>query len=355
MWVFIPHRIDGERLLAECYDTEQTKLELAEAFLALGLAWVWQPVTLNGLPEIIRQLAESRKRREILVFNFCDGTELDGYPGITVLDALEKSGIPFTGAKSSYYRISTSKLAMKECFLRARVQTAPFEVLPPNGPLQGICARVGAPVIVKPDVSAASFGIGLRSVVSSDERLAARRDELRGGPSGQCWSDMSIFAERFIEGPEFTALVLGEPDGSVPLVCLPPVERVFHRMIPTHERFLSYDRYWGYFKEESRPSPEEPFYRYQLASADLAPDLTALALGAYRAVEGSGYGRVDMRLDAASGRLQVLEVNANCGLSSDRETTAGEILRLTGVAFPELLGAIAEGALARSRTEGGHP
>jgi D-alanine-D-alanine ligase len=354
IWAFIPYRVADERLIAESYDTEQTKSELAEAFHALGLAWVWQPITLNTLPTVLDQLTECRKRREVLVFNFCDGTEVDGYPGATVLDALEKAEIPFTGARGPYYRISTSKVVMKEHFLRAGVCTAPFEVLPPMGPVSGVCARVGAPVIVKPAVSAASFGIGLRSVVSSDEQVAALRDELRTGRDGNCFVNTPIMAERFIEGPEFTVLVVGESDGDVTPVCLPPVERVFHRELPSHERFLSFDRYWGYFREESQLSPDEPFYRYEAAMPDVAPTLVALALEAYAAVAGSGYGRVDMRLDAATGTLQVLEVNANCGLSSDRATTAGEILRLAGVTFPELLATIAEGSLARAARQGGN-
>ena len=349
VWVFIPYRIDGTRLLAESYETAQTKSELAEAFLALGLAWVWQPVTLNELPNVMAQLLECRKKREVLVFNFCDGAGTDGYPGILVTDALEQAGVPFTGARSSYYRISTSKVAMKERFIRAGVPTAPFELLPPCGPVQGVCERLGAPVIVKPDISAASFGIGLQSVVANDAQLAAQRDRLRVGPNAPFFADVPIFAERFIDGPEFTALVLGETNGAVPLVCLPPVERVFHSKIPAHERFLSFDRYWGYFSEESQPQLGEPFYRYELASAQMATNLTTLALKAYRTVDGSGYGRVDMRFNALTDQLQVLEVNANCGLSSDRETTAGEILRLADIAFSELLATIAEGALVRSR------
>jgi D-alanine-D-alanine ligase len=353
VWAFIPYRIDDARLVAESYETAQTKAELAEAFLALGLAWVWQPVTLNELPNLMGQLLECRKKRDVLVFNFCDGAGTDGYPGVSVTDALEKVGVPFTGARSSYYRISTSKVAMKERFIRAGVPTAPFELLPPCGPVQGVCERLGGPVMVKPDVSAASFGIGLQSVVANDAQLAAQRDRLRFGPDALFFADVPIFAERFIEGPEFTALVLGDTNGAVPLVCLPPVERVFHSKIPAQERFLSFDRYWGYFREESQPQLGEPFYRYELASANIATNLTTLALNAYRTVDGSGYGRVDMRFNAHTDQLQVLEVNANCGLSSDRETTAGEILRLAEVAFPELLAVIAEGALARWRLQAG--
>jgi D-alanine-D-alanine ligase len=353
VWAFIPHRVEGERLMADCYDTAQTKSELAEAFLQLGLPWVWQPITSTGLPDAIEQVIQCRKRREVLVFNFCDGAEPDGYPGDAVIDALEQAVLPFTGARSSYYRLSTSKIEMKERFLRAQVQTPRFAVLPAAGPVTGVCARVGETVIVKPAVSAGSYGIGLRSVVSSDAEVAAQRDELRQGKFARYFGRTPIIAERFIEGPEFTVLVMGESSGSAALECLPPVERVFHRALPERERFLSFDRYWGYYEEESRLSPEEPFYRYELAAGDIAPALVVLARDAYRAVDGSGYGRVDLRLDSRTGELWVLEVNANCGLSSDLESTVGNILHLTGLRYPDLLATIAEGALSRSCAPGG--
>ena len=56
---------------------------------------------------------------------------------------------------------------------------------------------------------------------------------------------------------------------------------------------------------------------YARSRCDLGQD----ALRAYAAVGGRGYGRVDLRLDAV-GAAQVLEVNANPGLSRDEPTIA---------------------------------
>jgi hypothetical protein len=40
----------------------------------------------------------------------------------------------------------------------------------------------------------------------------------------------------------------------------------------------------------------------------------------------------------------VLEVNANCGLSEDDQTSTGCILKLAGMTLADLLGSILEGA-----------
>jgi D-alanine-D-alanine ligase len=66
---------------------------------------------------------------------------------------------------------------------------------------------------------------------------------------------------------------------------------------------------------------------------------------AYQAVHGKGYARVDLRMDRATGELFVLEVNANCGLSEDDQTSTGCILKISGMKLSELLEMILRDAL----------
>jgi D-alanine-D-alanine ligase len=66
-----------------------------------------------------------------------------------------------------------------------------------------------------------------------------------------------------------------------------------------------------------------------------------LAKRAFRAVEGTSYGRVDIRMDCPEGNLYVLEVNANPGISGDEEVVSvGGMLALAGMTFADLLGTI---------------
>jgi tRNA pseudouridine55 synthase len=69
--------------------------------------------------------------------------------------------------------------------------------------------------------------------------------------------------------------------------------------------------------------------------------LEELAKRAYCAVEGTSYGRVDIRKDCPEGELYVLEVNANPGISGDEEVVSvGRMLALAGMTFADLLGRI---------------
>ena len=65
------------------------------------------------------------------------------------------------------------------------------------------------------------------------------------------------------------------------------------------------------------------------------------------ALDGTGYGRIDIRRDERTGEFLVLEANCNCGLSTDGETSVSWILRLSNETMPVLLDRIFTDAVAR--------
>jgi D-alanine-D-alanine ligase-like ATP-grasp enzyme len=73
----------------------------------------------------------------------------------------------------------------------------------------------------------------------------------------------------------------------------------------------------------------EQVYWYQQASNDLQPALQDVARKAYLALDGCGYGRVDIRTPSMDDDSPfVLEVNANCGVSfnpNEFTSTMGEV------------------------------
>jgi D-alanine-D-alanine ligase len=285
--------------------------------------------------------------------NLCDGNEVDGSPGVSVVRALEDSGLPYTGSSSFFYHVTTYKVALKTKLQEHGVPTAPFVALrdlPADvGRLE---AEVGYPAFVKPEVSAGSGGIGLKSRAHSREDVLARVAALLAGEDGDFYRKSGIFAERFIDGPEFTILVVADRSAPRGARAYPPAQRLFHSALPRHERFLSYDRYWSEFKEEPRLPEGEPFYRFGQAPAHLRSRLADLAVRAFNAVGGQGYGRVDVRLDEAADELFVLEVNANCGISGDKETSVGEILLQSEIPATRLVSEIFRDAYDRHRVNG---
>ena len=92
---------------------------------ALGLTWEWQPVTARMLPDILARARSLADTQQALVFNLCDGSDSDGYPGIEVVEGLAAQRIPYTGSDPAFYRLTSSKADSKKAFLAQGVQTAP--------------------------------------------------------------------------------------------------------------------------------------------------------------------------------------------------------------------------------------
>jgi D-alanine-D-alanine ligase len=328
--VFAPYVEEDGRLVSPHYDLPEYRSEIGGWMTSLGLSWEWKPVTARNLAQVLADLRETAPVGETLVFNLCDGSDSDGYPGVEVVEALEREGIPFTGADPYFYRLTTAKSDMKAVLRQKGVSTAASMLIGSDEDIAHAVQDIGFPLFIKPDVSAGSYGIQVDSVCYDRESARRKVSQLREGLHGQTFDASGIMAERFIEGREFTVLAVEDPAEPMGLWILPPGERVFDKRVPSRERFLAFERYWA-LPEEERPIPEgQPYYWYASAPAEWRAQLEDLARRAMRAVGGTGYGRVDIRLDEASGVLYVLEVNAQCGLSSDDSSTVGSMLRLAG-------------------------
>jgi D-alanine-D-alanine ligase len=351
--VFIPYFDKDGKLESPEYDLPAFREELDAWFKALGYEWRWVPVTLNNLRQTIDGLDQARELNRALVMNLCDGNEVDGSPGVSVVHALEDSGIPFTGSSSSFYDVTTYKVSLKSRLREHGVSTAPFVALRDlPADVARLEAEVGYPAFVKPEVSAGSGGIGLKSRVHDAREVMARVTTLLASEDGEFYRRSGIFAERFIDGPEFTVLVVADHAAPRGARAYPPAQRLFHSALPRHERFLSYDRYWSEYKEEPRLPEGEPFYRFGQAPAHLRDRVADLAVRAFAAVGGQGYGRVDIRLEERTDELYVLEVNANCGISGDKETSVGEILLQSAIPATRLVSEIFRDAYDRHRVNG---
>ena len=164
-------------------------------------------------------------------------------------------------------------------------------------PVNGIFERLGRPLILKPAVSAGSMGISVRSVVSTKQDLEEQAHALEARYRGWSLTTGGILAEQFINGAEYTTLIVGPWDKPEACKVYLPAQRVFHPALPETERFLSFDRLWEIYETESPIGDYEDFYTYQLPEENLIASIQDVSLQAYRAVKGTGYGRVDLRMD----------------------------------------------------------
>lgn len=228
----------------------------------------------------------------------------------TVQGALEYLGISYTGSGVMASALAMDKWRTKLLWQAAGVPTPPYELLTQDTDLAEVAGRLGLPLMVKPAREGSSIGM---SKVASVEKLA---------PSFELASryDSVVIAERFIEGAELTCAILG--DEALPLIRL-ETPRVF------------YDYEAKYFANDTRyicpcGLPREQEQRVQAA-----------ALAAFRLIGCSGWGRVDVMLDA-SGQPYLLEVNTVPGMTD--HSLVPMAARARGIAFEELVVRILESA-----------
>ena len=348
VFVFTPYRMTAAGPESVTYGTAEFKAEVAGWMTSLGAQHTWVEVTPETSDAEIARVVDEAARRPVVVFNLCDGIEVDGYPGIKTVRALEASGVPFSGADTAFYELTTPKTLMKQRLLKRSVSTSPFiEIKDPHKDAPRAGAKLGYPLIIKPDVSAASFGISIKSVVHDEAACVAQADvALKGERDKENYYE-GVFAERFIPGREFTVLCASDPAARDSVFVYPPVERVFHKALPAHERLLSYDRYWEKYETEGALPDRAPIAHYESAPSEWSEALSTLARDAYAALDGVGYGRVDIRRDERTGEFLVLEANCNCRLSTDGETSVSWILRLSGETMEHLLDRIFTDAVTR--------
>jgi D-alanine-D-alanine ligase len=66
---------------------------LPKAFDELGLPWKWQYVTINDYKTIIDKIADSANGHIPLVFNLCDGDEVNGAPGLSLFNISKRKNL----------------------------------------------------------------------------------------------------------------------------------------------------------------------------------------------------------------------------------------------------------------------
>ena len=349
IWVLAPHIETSDPHIQYYYDFTQSIAEYTRVFSAWEAEWQWQPVTLDNFRNVIEGISAETNEKKALIINLCDGDEVNGAPGVSVIEELEVRGMIYTGADAHFYRITTSKIPMKRAFDQAGVSHAAWELIQEDEKaLAGLTQRIGSPLIIKPAVSGGSMGVSVKNVVHTDEEVLQRVREMQGGYRGWNLQADGIFAEQFISGPEYTTFITGSADQPGFCRVYEPVKRVFHASLPETEQFLSFDRLWEIYEEETPMPGDAHFYEYAAAEPEIAEALKQLSLEAYAACGGKGYTRIDIRQDHRTGRLFVLEANAQCGLSEDENyTSIGAILRQTGADFSTLVLEIIQDAIRR--------
>ncbi len=259
----------------------------------------------DGIPALVDALVHGRFDR---VFNILHGG--DGENGV-LQGLLQGFEVPCTGSGVLGSALTMDKIRTKQVWISAGLPTPKFVRLAPGADLRAAALELGLPVFVKPSSEGSSVGVA-RVLAEADIDAAI---EVARGYGGE------MLMEQMVVGDELTVGVLGE-------VALPSI-----RIVPKGEW---YDYNAKYIAEDTQ------YLCPGLEGGDEAA-IRALALDAFRAAGCSGWGRIDVMRDRASGRLLLLEVNTAPGMTS--HSLVPKAARELGVSFEELCWRILEQTL----------
>ena len=230
-----------------------------------------------GDADVVRQLEAGGYAR---VFNALHGR--GGEDGV-LQGCLECLGLPYTGSGVLASALGMDKLRTKQLWHGVGLPTPEFALLDREADLERAEHEVGFPMMIKPIHEGSSIGM---SKVEESGQLPAAWQLARQ-------YDAAVLAERWITGTEYTAAILDE-------VALPLIR------LETRNQFYDYQA-----KYESDAT------RYHCPCglpAEREQDYQRLALAAFRAVDGRGWGRVDFMVDGED-RPWLIEVNTVPGLT----------------------------------------
>jgi D-alanine-D-alanine ligase len=228
--------------------------------------------------------------------------------------ALEWLGVPYTGSGVLASALTMDKLKTKRVVIGAGIAAPEYAVLNSETDLSAALARVGLPMMVKPASQGSSVGI---TKVKTEAQLPAAFQEANA-------VDPIVFAEQFIDGPEFTVGILA--DRALPSIRIQPATEF-------------YDYQAKYFRDDTQ---------YHCPSGiDAAAEkrLQDMALAAFRATDCSGWGRVDFMRDSRTGAFYFIEINTTPGMTD--HSLVPKAAKQVGIDFEELVWRVLETSFSR--------
>ncbi|OGT34279.1 MAG: D-alanine--D-alanine ligase [Gammaproteobacteria bacterium RBG_16_51_14] len=229
---------------------------------------------------------------------------------------LETIVMPFTGSGVLGSALAMDKSRSKALWLQAGIPTPEYIEINGQTDLKQVCNKFGLPLMVKPVREGSSFGA---SKVTSGK-------DIEDAWLNAYQFDERVMAECWIEGAEYTVPILN--DEVLPLIKL-----------ETPREFYDY-----------KAKYEDSSTRYICPcglETEKESELGQIAFAAYKLLDASGWGRVDLLLDK-TGRPWVIEVNTVPGMTS--HSLVPMAAAKAGINFDELVTRI----LATSMHHGKH-
>jgi len=241
------------------------------------------------------------------VFNVMHGR--GGEDGV-VQGVLELLKIPYTGSGVLGSALAMDKLRCKQIWQALELTTPEYKELKSVKDCEMAIEQLGLPMMVKPVLEGSSIGIS--KVNARDEMIPAWELAKKSGGT--------IIAEKFIQGEEYTAAILG--DRVLPMIRL-------------HTDNDFYDYQAKYVSNDTQ-------YIYPCGlSENHEAELSSMMMHAFKAVMAEGWGRVDFMLDGEN-QPWLIEVNTVPGMTD--HSLVPMAAKHAGISFESLVLKILQGA-----------
>ena len=231
-------------------------------------------------------------------------------------------GLPFLGASPILRGLSDDKHLAKRAAASVGVPTAPWAIFRRGAPVTEAGVPGAERWVIKPNASSASWGVrdatdwrGIRQAIA--EIHAEGHDAI---------------VEPFLEGSdvEVPVITIGDP------VILPKM--IFRQADPSHLR--------TYYEKRDLVDRSAKYSLDEFEDAEISARISEYTRKLYGEYRPFDYGRFEFRLNERTGDVNVVEVNLNCNLWSEK--VFGRAAKLAGLTHSQLIETILADSLKRN-------
>lgn len=231
-------------------------------------------------------------------------------------------GIAYLGASPILRGLSDDKHLTKLEAKSRGIPTAPWAIYRRGAPVREADCPMAERMVIKPNASSASWGVG----------DAGDWAGVKAAVEGIHDQGHDAIVEPFLNGSDVEVPVItvnGEP------VVMPMM--MFRQADPTHLR--------TYWEKRDLVDRTQKYELFAFEDKEWAPKIDALTRKMVEVFRPFDYGRYEFRLDEEKGEVQMLEVNLNCNLWSQK--VYGRSAVLAGLTQEQLIETILCESLAR--------
>lgn len=223
----------------------------------------------------------------------------------TIQGALQYLGVPYSGSGVLGCALAMDKVRTKRVWQSTGLPVAQSAVIVRGQPVDwaAMIEELGGKVMVKPAQEGSSIGMSPARTAAELEQAVAMAHKY----------DQEALVESWLSGPEYTVSILG--DQALPAI----------RVQSTHE-FYDYD---------AKYQAGDTQYHCPAGLCELEERaLEQLAVSAFRAVGGKGWGRIDVMCDQ-DGNFKLLEANMVPGMTT--KSLVPMAAKAVGMSFEQLV------------------